>query len=229
MAARRRAVGRDAPSRAPEMAIIASITLFAAWTLRETNTPEALALVGLGAGALAADALGAWSPAPDARPGVDASATLGLLSLPWTFAARTPDGMTPRDAFALWTCVTAGTVMLARDVAPRRVVPDASRASVVVLLALVCAAVASTRLVETNGGSLTAHAALGACVLAHALPAVAVASRLPSTFPGVMSRAEAALIAQSAALTASAGVAAAAAVALARGTISRLEWLPGHF
>ena len=229
MAARRRAVGRDAPSRAPEMAIIASITLFAAWTLRETNTPEALALVGLGAGALAADALGAWSPAPDARPGVDASATLGLLSLPWTFAARTPDGMTPRDAFAFWTCVTAGTVMLARDVAPRRVVPDASRASVVVLLALVCAAVASTRLVETNGGSLTAHAALGACVLAHALPAVAVASRLPSTFPGVMSRAEAALVAQSAALAASAGVAAAAAVALARGTLSRLEWLPGHF
>ena len=59
MAARRRAVGRDAPSRAPETAIVAFITLFAAWTLRETHAPEALALVGLGAGALAADALSA--------------------------------------------------------------------------------------------------------------------------------------------------------------------------
>ena len=230
MAARRRAAGRDAPSRAPEMAIVAFITLFAAWTLRETHAPEALALVGLGAGALAADALGAWSPAPDARPGVDASATLGLLSLPWTFAARTPDGITPRDAFALWTCVTAGALMLARDVAPRRVAPDASRASVVVLAALACAAAASTRLMETGGASLTAHAALGACVLAHALPAVALASTLPSMFPGVMSRAEAALVAQSAALAAAAAAAAAAAVALERGTIpkTKLEWLPGH-
>ena len=162
MAARRRAVGRDAPSRVPETAIVAFITLFAAWTLRETHAPEALALVGLGAGALAADALSAWSPAPDARPGVDASATLGLLSLPWTFAARTPDGMTPRDAFALWTCVTAGALTLARDVAPRRVVPGVSRASMAVLAALVCAAAASTRLMETGGASLTAHAALGA-------------------------------------------------------------------
>ena len=230
MAARRRAVGRDAPSRASEMAIIALISLFAAWTLRETNAPEALALVGLGAGALAADALGAWPPAPDARPGVDASATLGLLSLPWTFAARTPDGMTPRDAFALWTCVTAGALTLARDAAPRRVVPDASRAAMVVLAALVCAAAASARLMETDRGSLMAHAALGACVLAHALPAVALASRLPSAFPGVMSRAEAALVAQSAALAASAAAAAAAAEALARGTLPRrLEWLPGHF
>ena len=229
MAARRRAAGRDAPSRAPEMAIVAFITLFAAWTLRETHAPEALALVGLGAGALAADALGAWSPAPDARPGVDASATLGLLSLPWTFAARTPDGMTPRDAFALWTCVTAGALMLARDVATlRRVVPDASRASVVVLAALACAAAASTRLMETNGASLKAHAALGACVLANALPAVALASTLPSMFPNVMSRAEAALVAQSAALAAAAAAAAAAAVALERGTIPKLEWLPGH-
>ena len=223
------AVGRDAPSRVPETAIVAFITLFAAWTLRETHAPEALALVGLGAGALAADALGAWSPAPDARPGVDASATLGLLSLPWTFAARTPDGMTPRDAFALWTCVTAGALTLARDVAPRRVVPGVSRASMAVLAALVCAAAASTRLMETGGASLTAHAALGACVLAHALPAVALASRLPPMFPGVMSRAEAALVAQSAALAATAAAAAAAAVALERGTIPRrLEWLPGH-
>ena len=215
MAARRRAAGRDAPSRAPEMAIVAFITLFAAWTLRETHAPEALALVGLGAGALAADALGAWSPAHDARPGVDASATLGLLSLPWTFAARTPDGMTPRDAFALWTCVTAGALMLARDVAIlRRVVPDASRASVVVLAALACAAAASTRLMETKGASLKAHAALGACVLANAIPAVALASTLPSMFPNVMSRAEAALVAQSAALAAAAAAAAAAAVAL---------------
>jgi len=229
MAARRRAVGRDAPSRAPETAIVAFITLFAAWTLRETHAPEALALVGLGAGALAADALSAWSPAPDARPGVDASATLGLLSLPWTFAARTPDGMTPRDAFALWTCVTAGALTLARDVAPRRVVPGVSRASMAVLAALVCAATASTRLMETGGASLTAHAALGACVLAHALPAVALASRLPPMFPGVMSRAEAALVAQSAAVAAAAAAAAAAAVALERGTIPRrLEWLPGH-
>ena len=229
MAARRRAVGRDAPSRVPETAIVAFITLFAAWTLRETHAPEALALVGLGAGALAADALSAWSPAPDARPGVDASATLGLLSLPWTFAARTPDGMTPRDAFALWTCVTAGALTLARDVAPRRVVPGVSRASMAVLAALVCAAAASTRLMETGGASLTAHAALGACVLAHALPAVALASRLPPMFPGVMSRAEAALVAQSAALAATAAAAAAAAVALERGTIPRrLEWLPGH-
>ena len=229
MAARRRAVGRDAPSRVPETAIVAFITLFAAWTLRETHAPEALALVGLGAGALAADALSAWSPAPDARPGVDASATLGLLSLPWTFAARAPDGMTPRDAFALWTCVTAGALTLARDVAPRRVVPGVSRASTAVLAALVCAAAASTRLMETGGASLTAHAALGACVLAHALPAVALASRLPPMFPGVMSRAEAALVAQSAALAATAAAAAAAAVALERGTIPRrLEWLPGH-
>ena len=229
MAARRRAAGRDAPSRAPEMAIVAFITLFAAWTLRETHAPEALALVGLGAGALAADALGAWSPAPDARPGVDASATLGLLSLPWTFAARTPDGMTPRDAFALWTCVTAGALMLARDVAILRlVVPDASRASVVVLAALACAAAASTRLMETKGASLKAHAALGACVLANAIPAVALASTLPSMFPNVMSRAEAALVAQSAALAAAAAAAAAAAVALERGTIPRMEWLPGH-
>jgi dolichol kinase len=229
MAARRRAAGRDAPSRAPEMAIVAFITLFAAWTLRETHAPEALALVGLGAGALAADALGAWSPAPDARPGVDASATLGLLSLPWTFAARTPDGMTPRDAFALWTCVTAGALMLARDVAIlRRVVPDASRASVVVLAALACAAAASTRLMETNGASLKAHAALGACVLANAIPAVALAATLPSMFPNVMSRAEAALVAQSAALAAAAAAAAAAAVALERGTIPRVEWLPSH-
>ena len=171
------AVGRDAPSRVPETAIVAFITLFAALDAsRDARAGGARARRAHRGGTRGGRSRRAWSPAPDARPGVDASATLGLLSLPWTFAARTPDGMTPRDAFALWTCVTAGALTLARDVAPRRVVPGVSRASMAVLAALVCAA---RRLDAAHGNrrgfALTAHAALGACVLAHALPAVALA------------------------------------------------------
>ena len=227
MGGRRLAIGRDAPSRAPEMGIVALTTLIAAWTLREMHAPETLALVGLGAGALAADALGAWAPAPFARPGVDGSATLGLLSLPWTLAARATDGMTSRDAFAFWTCVTAGAVALARDATPKRIFSDGSRALVAVAVAMACSAAASTRLTETSHASLASHASLSSCVLAHALAAVALASRLPSWFPGILSRAEATLVAHGAVLAA--GAAAAAAAASTLDDAPRVAWLPGHF
>jgi CDP-diglyceride synthetase len=228
MGGRGRAVARDAPSRVPEICIVALVTVFIAWTLRETHAPEALALVGLGAASIAADVLLAWAPAPGARPGVDASATLSVLVLPWTFAARTAGGLTSRDKFTLWTLLVAGAVGLARDATPRRVLADASRPVVVATVALFSSAAASLRLVENRErSSMHVHAALAACVLVHALPAVALASRLPRLFPNILSRAESALAAQAAVLAV--GDAFAAAVAQHVTTTKRIDWLPTHF
>ena len=213
--ARGRATGRDAPSRVPEMGIIALTTLFVAWTLRETHAYEALALISLGAGALAADVLNAWAPAPDARPGVDGSATLGVLALPWTFAARS-DTLTGRDKFVFWTCVVAGAVALVRDAAPTRILSRASRSVSMVVVALVSGAAAATRLVNDDSECpLRSHIVLAVCIFAQSIPAVALASKLLQMFPNILSRAEVTLAAFGVALAV--GEAIATAIAAQRG------------
>ena len=202
------------PRAVLEMCVSALTTALAVASLRAGGRArESWALAALGVAALWGEGARWWRLLPEAREGVQGGVHLGVLALPWTFAARDDPG-------ALWPCVVAGFAAIAASTAPttrgaafarpaRSPRPRSRRAS-------------RPRPASSPGPRPCVDARpLAAALALHARLAVALAAWIPPAVPGALTRAEAILAANGSTLAV-----AAAAARTARELRLAPAWLP---
>ena len=176
------------PRAVLEMCVSALTTALAVASLRAGGRArESWALAALGVAALWGEGARWWRLLPEAREGVQGGVHLGVLALPWTFAARDHPG-------ALWPCVVAGFAAIAASTAPttRGAAKFARPALAAAALAASVAAAAGLLPPDRDRASTLA---LAAALALHARLAVALAAWIPPAVPGALTRAEAILAA----------------------------------